>query len=184
MIDHVSDLQWDRLLVGDLPADASEAARVHADQCVACSSRLRELTVKRAVYRLQPIPVYGLPPAQTLEFRDESEVMELGRAIEGISEPLERLSAIAALTAWSNNQSLARMQREFQIDEGTAARIHDVEMLISRLNDAWLRDAHSRHDLSIAELSKDELSKDELLKDDLSKDDPSKDDPSKRRQQC
>lgn len=52
---HVSDLQWDRLLAGELSADAGEAARSHADGCAVCAARLRELTAERDAFRLRPI---------------------------------------------------------------------------------------------------------------------------------
>lgn len=55
MIDHVSDLQWDRLLTGELPAEAGDAARAHAAGCAACAARLREITAERDAFRLRPI---------------------------------------------------------------------------------------------------------------------------------
>jgi len=57
VIDHVSDLQWDRLLAGELSADAGEALRAHARECAACASRLRDLTVERDAFRLRPIQI-------------------------------------------------------------------------------------------------------------------------------
>jgi len=48
--DHVSDLQWDRLLAGDLSAVADNAAHAHAARCAACASRLRELTAERDAF--------------------------------------------------------------------------------------------------------------------------------------
>jgi hypothetical protein len=53
--DHVSDLQWDRLLAGELSADAGDAARAHAAGCAACEARLRTLTAERDAFRLRPI---------------------------------------------------------------------------------------------------------------------------------
>ena len=47
MSDHVSDLQWDRLLADELPAEAAEIVRAHAEHCAACSTRLRELIAQR-----------------------------------------------------------------------------------------------------------------------------------------
>jgi hypothetical protein len=55
MTDHVSDLQWDRLLAGDLAGDAAEAARAHAAGCTACGARLRALVAERDAFRLRPV---------------------------------------------------------------------------------------------------------------------------------
>jgi hypothetical protein len=55
--DHVSDLQWDRLLAGELAADASEAAQAHANRCTACASRLSEIAAEREAFRIRPIEV-------------------------------------------------------------------------------------------------------------------------------
>jgi hypothetical protein len=57
MTDHVSDLQWDRLLAGELTAGAGDAAHAHAAGCVACAARLRELTAERDAFRLRPIAI-------------------------------------------------------------------------------------------------------------------------------
>ena len=59
MIGHISDLQWDRLLADELPEDVGEALRAHADECAACSSRLRELTAARDAFRLRPFAIPG-----------------------------------------------------------------------------------------------------------------------------
>jgi hypothetical protein len=55
MTDHVSDLQWDRLLGGELAGDAGEAARAHAAGCTACGARLRAIVAERDAFRLRPI---------------------------------------------------------------------------------------------------------------------------------
>lgn len=55
MVDHISDLQWDRLLADELPEEAREAARAHADQCLACASRLRELAAERDAFQARPL---------------------------------------------------------------------------------------------------------------------------------
>jgi hypothetical protein len=55
MTEHVSDLQWDRLLAGELAGDAAEAARAHAAQCPACGARLRAIVAERDAFRLRPI---------------------------------------------------------------------------------------------------------------------------------
>lgn len=57
MIEHVSDLQWDRLLAGDAAPDAERAAYAHATACTACAARLRELTEERSAFRLRPMPI-------------------------------------------------------------------------------------------------------------------------------
>lgn len=56
MVDHISDLQWDRLLADELSAEAGEAVRAHADRCAACSARLRELTAERDAFETRPLP--------------------------------------------------------------------------------------------------------------------------------
>lgn len=55
MTDHVSDLQWDRLLAGELAGDAGEATRAHATQCTACGARLCALVAERDAFRLRPV---------------------------------------------------------------------------------------------------------------------------------
>jgi hypothetical protein len=55
--DHVSDLQWDRMLAAELLAAAGEAARTHAGECAACAARLRELTAERDTFRFRPIKI-------------------------------------------------------------------------------------------------------------------------------
>lgn len=54
MIDHVSDLQWDRLLAGELTAEAGEVTRVHAGDCAACAARLRQLSAERDAFLRRP----------------------------------------------------------------------------------------------------------------------------------
>lgn len=49
-MNHLSDLQLDRLLVGELPAVAAQAAGQHARSCTVCARRLRELTVDRDAF--------------------------------------------------------------------------------------------------------------------------------------
>jgi anti-sigma factor RsiW len=58
VVDHISDLQWDRLLANELSAEASEAVRAHAGRCAACSARLRELTAERAAFETRPLPTH------------------------------------------------------------------------------------------------------------------------------
>jgi hypothetical protein len=53
--EHVSDLQWDRLLAGELAAEAGAAAHAHAARCTGCAARLRELTAERDAFRVRPI---------------------------------------------------------------------------------------------------------------------------------
>jgi hypothetical protein len=55
--EHVSDLQWDRLLAGELAVEASAAAHAHAARCTACAARLRALTAERNTFQLRPIPI-------------------------------------------------------------------------------------------------------------------------------
>jgi hypothetical protein len=55
MTDHVSDLQWDRLLAGELAGDAGETARAHAARCTACGTRLLAIVAERDAFRLRPI---------------------------------------------------------------------------------------------------------------------------------
>ena len=55
MSDHVSDLQWDRLLAGELTTAAGDASRDHAGHCAACASRLRELTAERDAFLHRPV---------------------------------------------------------------------------------------------------------------------------------
>jgi hypothetical protein len=55
--EHVSDLQWDRLLAGELSAEAGAAAHAHAARCTACAGRLRALTAERDAFRLRPIAI-------------------------------------------------------------------------------------------------------------------------------
>jgi hypothetical protein len=57
VIDHVSDLQWDRLLAGELALDMFSAANAHARACDACATRLRELTAERDAFTLRPFKV-------------------------------------------------------------------------------------------------------------------------------
>jgi len=54
---HVSDLQWDRMLADELPADVGETVRAHAGECAECAARLRELTAERDAFRLRPIEI-------------------------------------------------------------------------------------------------------------------------------
>ena len=61
MVDHISDLQWDRLLASELPAEAREAVRAHADQCPACASRLRELIAERDTFQLRSLELPVAP---------------------------------------------------------------------------------------------------------------------------
>lgn len=58
MTDHVSDLQWDRLLAGELALDLFSAAHAHADGCEACAARLRALTAERDAFNAHP---FALP---------------------------------------------------------------------------------------------------------------------------
>lgn len=60
MTDHVSDLQWDQLLAGDLSAEAGKAAQTHAARCAACAARLRDLTAERDAFRVRAIRIPGL----------------------------------------------------------------------------------------------------------------------------
>jgi hypothetical protein len=53
--DHISDLQWDRLLFGELSGAAGDAARAHAAGCTACASRLRELTGDLRAFQVRPV---------------------------------------------------------------------------------------------------------------------------------
>lgn len=57
MTEHVSDLQWDRLLAGELAVEAEAAAHVHAARCTACAARLRTLTAERDAFRVRPIAI-------------------------------------------------------------------------------------------------------------------------------
>jgi len=55
--EHVSDLQWDRLLAGELAAEAGAATHAHAARCTACAARLRTLTAERDAFRVRPIAI-------------------------------------------------------------------------------------------------------------------------------
>lgn len=57
MTEHVSDLQWDRLLAGELAAETSATANAHAARCTACAARLRELTAERDAFLVRPIAI-------------------------------------------------------------------------------------------------------------------------------
>lgn len=57
MTEHVSDLQWDRLLAGELAVGAAAAAHAHAARCTACAARLRALTAERDAFRVRPIAI-------------------------------------------------------------------------------------------------------------------------------
>ncbi len=65
MIDHVSDLQWDRLLAGELNGAASKAAHDHAAGCARCAARLRELTAGHAAFAWRPAPRWLAPPVRS-----------------------------------------------------------------------------------------------------------------------
>jgi hypothetical protein len=52
--DHVSDLQWDRMLAGELALDRFSAAHAHAHGCEACAARLRALTAERDAFNVRP----------------------------------------------------------------------------------------------------------------------------------
>ncbi|HSS01713.1 MAG TPA: hypothetical protein VLM79_31860, partial [Kofleriaceae bacterium] len=58
MMDHVSDLQWDRLLAGELALDLFSAAHAHAHGCEVCAARLRALTAERDAFNERP---FALP---------------------------------------------------------------------------------------------------------------------------
>jgi hypothetical protein len=127
VIDHVSDLQWDRLLADELPTDTSGVVRAHADQCVACASRLRELTAERDAFRLRPPAVYDLRPACTPEQdppplpygtilrlstgtilrRRVSGPESSGERLDELDGDAERDLVIKALAACRGNQSRA-----------------------------------------------------------------------------
>jgi hypothetical protein len=53
---HVSDLQWDRLLMGELSAGTAAREIEHAAACVACGTRLRMLRAEHAAFGHRPIP--------------------------------------------------------------------------------------------------------------------------------
>lgn len=55
MSDHISDLQWDRLLFGELSGAAGDALRAHAAGCAACASRLRQLTGDQHAFQVRPV---------------------------------------------------------------------------------------------------------------------------------
>jgi hypothetical protein len=55
--EHVSDLQWDRLLASELAAESGAAAHAHAARCAACAARLRTLTAERDAFRARPIAI-------------------------------------------------------------------------------------------------------------------------------
>jgi len=61
---HVSDLRWDRLLAGELPDDARDAAHAHAAACASCGARLRELTAEREAFKLRPVGFALRAPAR------------------------------------------------------------------------------------------------------------------------
>jgi hypothetical protein len=62
--DHISDLRWDRLLADELPAAERDATRAHADACVACGARLREIEAERGAFVLRPTTVVFQPAAR------------------------------------------------------------------------------------------------------------------------
>lgn len=57
MTEHVSDLQWDRLLAGELAAEAGAVAHAHAARCTTCAARLRELTAERDAFQVRPVAI-------------------------------------------------------------------------------------------------------------------------------
>lgn len=42
-MNHISDLQWDELVAGDLDAEAAREARAHAASCPGCAARFAEI---------------------------------------------------------------------------------------------------------------------------------------------
>ncbi len=54
MIEHVSDLRWDRLLAGELRDDQATEVRAHAASCERCGGRLKELTAGRDAFTVRP----------------------------------------------------------------------------------------------------------------------------------
>nr|MDQ3369864.1 DUF4384 domain-containing protein [Myxococcota bacterium] len=59
---HVSDLRWDRLLAGELAADAKTTALAHAGACAACAARLAVLTRESEAFAQLP-PFTAAPRA-------------------------------------------------------------------------------------------------------------------------
>jgi hypothetical protein len=55
---HVSDLRWDRLLAGELSAEAAARVRSDAATCDACTARLAELTREHHAFAQQAIPIH------------------------------------------------------------------------------------------------------------------------------
>lgn len=64
MTDHISDLQWDRLLAGELPPAIADARRAHAAGCPACAARLAALTAERDAFHARPLPPGLRPPVE------------------------------------------------------------------------------------------------------------------------
>jgi hypothetical protein len=54
---HVSDLRWDRWLAGELSPDDTTKTLAHAESCVACGARMREITAGRDTFLLRPLEV-------------------------------------------------------------------------------------------------------------------------------
>ena len=54
---HVSDLRWDRLLAGELAAEAAAAARAEAEACDGCRARLEQITRERDAFATRRVPV-------------------------------------------------------------------------------------------------------------------------------
>jgi hypothetical protein len=51
---HVSDLRWDRLISGELDADARAAALAHASACPRCAARLDTVTLESQAFARRP----------------------------------------------------------------------------------------------------------------------------------
>ena len=68
MTDLVSDLQWDRLLAGELAQGTCSAAQAHARACELCAARLRELTIERDAFVLRPFSARPRAPRRVRWF--------------------------------------------------------------------------------------------------------------------
>lgn len=64
---HISDLRWDRMFAGELPATDCDEAKTHAASCARCGARLRELEAEREAFVFRPVAVKfdaAAPPAR------------------------------------------------------------------------------------------------------------------------
>lgn len=147
MTEHVSDLQWDRLLAGELTAEAGAAAHTHAARCTACAARLRELTAERDAFRVRPIAISLSRPRRRwlpalIPAAAAAAVLIALNVRPGPSHSVTVIAAPtkgrdpAATPAWSSDGSLRAPERSKGSAGSVAflwarARIPDTALLLS-----------------------------------------------------